>query len=222
MRNACLVLVAVGALLAGEAQARGQDAPVTNRDPDAMDVAKTPMTDLNLGQDEIPALLIEAQARPYALTGLGKCSQLTAAVEEFDTILGPDLDLPQEERERISTGRVAKWVVSSFIPFRGLIREISGANDHERKFVAAIQAGLARRGFLKGVGASRGCKYPASPATPAVIAARKIELDRMEPEKTEARSAGEASRDATPAKAASKPSGNGVTYTSKAVVQPTP
>lgn len=179
MKRTYLMVFAASALLAGQAQARDQEKPITNRDPNAMDVAKTPMTDLNLSKDEIPALLIEAQTRPYALTGLGKCAQLIAAVEQFDTMLGPDIDLPQEERERISEGRVAKWVVSSFIPFRGLIREISGANDQERKFTAAIQAGLTRRGFLKGVGASRGCKYPASPATPAVVAAHKAEREKQ-------------------------------------------
>ena len=83
----------------------------------------------------------------------------------------PDFDLPQEARERVSPGRVAKWVVSSLIPFRGLIRELSGANAQERAVQAAIQAGLARRGFLKGLGAARRCQYPAGPATPEVVKA---------------------------------------------------
>ncbi len=91
-------------------------------------------------------------------------------------MLGPDLDLPEEERARISAGRMAKTVVGSFIPFRGLIREVSGANDHDRQVRAAIQAGLARRGFLKGVGHAKGCAYPARPAS-------EREVDRYMTEK---------------------------------------
>jgi hypothetical protein len=163
--SAAIVLAA----LAAPAMA-AQDKPITQDNPDAVDVAKTPVTDLNLDQKEIPPLLIEAQRQPYDLNGLGRCSQLIRAVEQLDDLLGADIDLPQEARDRINAGRVAKTVVGSFIPFRGLIREVSGANEHDRKVRAAIQAGLARRGFLKGVGLSRGCKYPARPATREIIA----------------------------------------------------
>jgi hypothetical protein len=134
-----------------------------------MDVAKTPTTDLNITREEIPPVLIAAVEKPYDLAGLDKCRRLVAAVEELDAVLGPDFDLPQTARERVSAGRVAKWVVGSLIPFRGLIRELSGANAQDRAIQAAIQAGLARRGFLKGVGAVRRCDYPASPASSQVV-----------------------------------------------------
>jgi hypothetical protein len=139
--------------------------PVTDRDPDAVDVAATPMTDLNLRKDQIPQLLIDAEVKPYDLNGLGKCSQLAARIGEFDAVLGDDLDLPQSPGQRLSPGRIGQYVVGSFIPFRGLIREVSGANDQRRRMDAAISAGLARRGFLKGIGQERGCRYPARSAT---------------------------------------------------------
>lgn len=181
MRREILTILAGTGLLASPAwAAQDKDTRVTDRDPDAMDIAKTPINDLNISKDPIPAMLVAAQERPYSLAGLSRCSNLIKEVEQLDAILGPDIDLPEEQRSRISAGRVGKWVVSSFIPFRGLIREVSGANDHERKFRAAIQAGLARRGFLKGVGSAKGCKYPASPATPQVIAKYKYELDVAE------------------------------------------
>lgn len=177
MRRWMLAAVLTCPLLALSAQARDQDKPITNRDPDVVDVAKTPITDLNVGRDgEIPPILIAATDQPYALDGLRKCRQLSAAVQELDQVLGPDIDLPQEQRERISGGRMAQWVVSSFIPFRGLIREVSGANAQDRKVNAAIQAGLTRRGFLKGVGAAKGCQYPARPAPEAIVQARYDEL----------------------------------------------
>lgn len=183
-----------------------QDKPITEDSPDAMDVAKTPVTDLNIDKQEIPQLLIAAQREPYSLGGLGRCSQLIAAVEQLDDLLGADIDLPQEERDRINAGRVAKTVVGSLIPFRGLIREVSGANEHDRKVRAAIQAGLARRGFLKGVGQSRGCRYPARPATRAEAAAYMAQ-----------RQAGQAA----PSDKSGKQSGDSGQYVSKPVIQKT-
>jgi hypothetical protein len=181
MRRTMLTTLAACSIMATPACAAQQkDVRVTNRDPDAMDIAKTPLSDLNISKDPIPAMLVAAQERPYSLAGLSKCSNLSKEVSELDAILGPDLDLPEEERKRITAGRAGKWVVSSFIPFRGIIREVSGANEHERKFRDAIQAGLARRGYLKGVGGAKGCKYPASPATPAIVAKYKADLDAEE------------------------------------------
>lgn len=162
--------LAAALVAAGPALARGQDKqppdrPITDRKVDAVDVATTPATDLNLRKDEIPDVLIAAQGRPYDLAGLKKCKALAGAVAELNTVLGPDIDLPQDREARLSAGRVARSVVGSFIPFRGVVREVSGANDHQRRVQAAIEAGLARRGFLKGVGMARGCAYPARAAS---------------------------------------------------------
>lgn len=176
-RHIALTLAMSGLMAAMPASAKQASEPITDRDPNAVDVAKTPITDLNIDKEKIPPVLIAAVDNPYDLGGLKKCKELVGAVEELDAMLGPDIDLPQEERDKISAGRVAKWVVSSFIPFRGLIREVSGANDQEKKVQAAIQAGIARRGFLKGVGVSRGCKYPARPAPKSVVEARLDELN---------------------------------------------
>lgn len=177
-------------LVATPVMARQEDKPITSRDPDAMDVAKTPVNDLNVGRDgEIPPLLIQATAEPYRIKGLAKCRQLSAAIKDLDEVLGPDIDLPAEERDRINAGRVGKWVVASFIPFRGLIREVSGANAQDRKVNAAIQAGLTRRGFLKGVGQAKGCAYPAAPAPAHVVQAKLNEMEAIEKEKADQKKA---------------------------------
>lgn len=158
----------------------GQDRPVTDQRPDARDVVITPLTDLNLKKGEIPELLARAVDRPYDLEGLGSCSALIAEVERFDMLLGDDFDLPEEELGRLSAASVGKMAVGSLIPFRGLIREVSGARKQQQKLETAIRAGLARRGFLKGIGAQRGCAYPARPAREAdiarIIAQREAEL----------------------------------------------
>lgn len=175
-----LTLIAAPALAQPDEPA---DRPLTNRDPNAMDVAATPVTDLNLRKDEIPQLLIDAQIKPYDLSGLGRCSQIAATIGEFDAVLGDDIDLPQTPGQRVSPGRMAQYVVGSFIPFRGLIREVSGAADQQRRMNAAISAGLARRAFLKGIGQERGCRYPARSATREVwdqhAAARQAAADKQ-------------------------------------------
>lgn len=162
------------------ATARSQEPekPITDQEPDVIDVATTPVTDLNLRKDEIPPVLLAAQANPYLIPGAGHCRQLAAAVGELDAVLGDDIDIPQVEGSSISGGRVAKWVVGSFIPFRGLIREISGANKQERKVQDAIEAGIARRSFLKGLGQAKGCRYPARSATEEVKSARMDAIRR--------------------------------------------
>lgn len=173
MRNA--VLIGLLCLAAGPAFARDQEAeqsrPVTDQSVNAEDVATTPVSDLNLRKDEIPKLLLDAQQRPYDVTGLSRCPDIAARVRELDAVLGEDFDLPQGRANGMSAGRVAQSVVGSFIPFRGVIREVSGANSHERKMAAAIDAGIARRAFLKGYGEGKRCAYPARAARPADIAA---------------------------------------------------
>lgn len=176
MRTAIWLPYLATAMAAFPAIAQEPEKPLAEREVSATDVAATPVTDLNLKKDEIPALLAQAQLRPYTLAGLNRCPQIAAEIGEFDALLGDDIDLPQGETRRTSPGRVAQSVVGSLIPFRGVIREVSGANKHERMLQAAIQAGIARRAFLKGVGQSRGCRYPARSATPEVFAQRAADL----------------------------------------------
>lgn len=197
------------AALALPAAALAQDArpadpkPVTERDPSLGDAVATPATDLNLKKDAIPPLLLTAQERPYALAGLRRCTDLAAAVTQLDSVLGPDIDLPVDPKTGLTAGRVAQAAVGAFIPFRGLIRELSGANEQERKIQVAVQAGFARRAYLKGVGEARGCRYPARSASAADIAALMGAPAGAE------------------AKPASRKADKGVSYVSEPVVQPT-
>ena len=144
--------------------ARDQDERAAGREPDAEDVAMTPFNDLNLKKDQIHPVLLTAAADPYALPGIVNCKTIEIDIAALDTALGPDVDVSRPQSDRLSTGRVAKSLVASLIPFRGVLRELSGANEHERNQAAAIYAGSIRRGFLKGIGQQQGCAYPARPA----------------------------------------------------------
>jgi len=163
MRMITLAALAAFAVPA-PAVAQDNDQPAATREPDAEDVAMTPITDLNLSKDEIPAVLLTAMKDPYASAGLGNCPAIKSAIAELDGSLGPDMDVTATDADRLSTGRVAKSIVGSFIPFRGVLRELTGAAGHQREFEAAVYAGAVRRGFLKGLGQQKGCAYPARPA----------------------------------------------------------
>ena len=144
--------------------------PVTDQTVTAKDVVNTPLSDLNVNKRQIPPVLTEAVEHPYDLAGMSSCARLTSAVSQLNAVLGEDLDVQKARGQALSPGGVAKTVVSMFIPFEGMIREVSGAHSEQKKMQLAIYAGIERRAFLKGVGEERGCPYPARPATAGTVA----------------------------------------------------
>lgn len=177
------VLTVAGCLMASPLAAQDAPEPVHGQSPDAGEVAMTPLRDLNLSKDPIPDVLVKASLSPYAADGLRRCSNISAAIAELDAVLGPDLDVAQGDDDRISVGRIARSAVGSLMPFRGIVRELTGAADHQREFEQAIYAGSIRRGFLKGLGQQRGCAYPARPAFAAVNVTKADRIDTPEGQK---------------------------------------
>lgn len=130
---------------------------------DVRDVAETPLEDIGLSKEELAQVLLEAAQDPYSNRGLDTCNSLVAEIARLDTVLGNDYDLAGKEKTGVSGKNVAKGVVGSIIPFRSIVREVSGAAGDKRKADAAVRAGLARRAYLKGLGQGRDCSYPARP-----------------------------------------------------------
>lgn len=156
IRPALTLFAALGFALPAQAQVMPE--------PDVTEVAKTPLRDLNIDGRDIPAVLQVAARDPYATKGLGKCPALVAEIAALDSVLGADYDIAEGDgRDRISEGRIGQSVVGSVIPFRGILREVTGAADNDRALRAAYTAGMVRRAFLKGWGYGRGCAYPARP-----------------------------------------------------------
>lgn len=158
---------------------------VDQKNVTAEEVASKPLADMNLKKDEIPALLVQARAAPYDLTGLTRCSSIGAAVTALDAVLGDDIDIVDpktaSEKRGNSIGNIGKSLIGSLIPFGGVIREVSGANAAQREWNEAIYAGSVRRAFLKGFGQHKGCGLPARAATvreAAEISARR-EAERL-------------------------------------------
>ena len=127
----------------------------------AGEIATQPVRDVGAQKIDIPLPIQQAAAAPYSLKGLRTCAQLNRAIFELNDVLGPDYDGAVAVHEN-KAGKLAeaggKTIVNTIIPFRGLVREISGAAPAERRLNADIRAGFARRGFLRGVATARKCR----------------------------------------------------------------
>jgi hypothetical protein len=122
----------------------------------------TPLSDLNVVRAEIPPALAAAQRAPYELPADRSCTALAAQVRALDDALGADVDAPADKPSLIDRGSDAatgalRRTVEGAIPFRGWIRQLSGAERYSREVMAAIAAGTVRRGFIKGIAAAGNC-----------------------------------------------------------------
>jgi hypothetical protein len=140
------------------AMASAQDAPKKPSDIDeAGKIVSQPARDVGAAKTKIPPVLELAAEGPYTLDGLSTCSAMAAKLGDLDQALGPDFDDGPQKGESIAKVG-GKAVVNSLIPFRGVVREISGAAAADRRLAAATDAGIAQRGFLRGVYKTRGCR----------------------------------------------------------------
>jgi hypothetical protein len=155
-----VVLAGAGAAWAAE--------PLTNRQPSVGSVIATPAQDLNLKRTDVPEVLRKAAEHPYDIAGLRTCRDIAAEIARLDEALGADADAPAADDNEAGGKRTAVTAlglgVQALIPYRGVIRQISGANAADRALAATIQVGFARRGFLKGRAVEMNCPAGASPA----------------------------------------------------------
>ena len=122
------------------------------------DALMTPATDLNIRKAEIPLVLV-AIDDPYANVP-ATCDEMRVRVAELDAVLGPDYDEDVEEKgktKKAGLGLVAS-AMGDLIPFRGVVRQVSGAKKRERNMREAFRVGNVRRGYLKGIAAERDCE----------------------------------------------------------------
>lgn len=162
-----LAIVSLGTFSFGlqplQAETPNADRPMVGHMEDAV---TQPAKDLNLKRDQIPARLLEIENDPYDLAGMTGCRAITTEIVSLRPMLGPDVNedvqLSRAEKRERGVSRVAGGMLGSFIPFRGILREVTGANAAELRYQQALAAGFARRSFLKGVAVSQGCMPPPS------------------------------------------------------------
>jgi hypothetical protein len=136
-----------------------------------------PLADLNISSEEIAPILTEAAANPYAPPKAADCDTLGAEIAQLDAVLGPDLApvKPGEQAAIISTDNAgslawsaARSTANGFIPFRSVIRFITGAERHDARVATAILAGFVRRAYLRGMAADMNC--PQTPPQSEAVA----------------------------------------------------
>lgn len=139
------------------------------------DAALAPLEDVNLKRAKIPEKF-EQIKNPYLVSVEISCEKIGEEVLELDALLGRDWDIPPPDKkglnERAADGASTAFLdtvassASSLIPYRGIVRTVTGANSHATKVRKAYERGSHRRTFLKGIGLAKGCVYPAAPLPP--------------------------------------------------------
>ncbi|MEL7545750.1 MAG: hypothetical protein AAGJ84_03800, partial [Pseudomonadota bacterium] len=136
------------------------------------DAAAQPLKDLNLRRDKIPEPLKQIR-NPYSVDPSMSCREIADQVTILNDVLGRDFDIPPPDKkgmdERAADGASSAFLdavssgASGFIPYRGFVRTLTGANAHQRRVLKAYERGSHRRAYLKGLGQVKGCASPASP-----------------------------------------------------------
>ena len=136
------------------------------------DAATAPLEDLNLKRKQIPELL-KSIDNPYRVDPDMTCADIGDQVAALNDVLGRDWDVPPPDKksldERAAEGASTAFLdtlasgASGLIPYRSVVRTVTGANSHQRKVLKAYDRGAHRRTFLKAIGEMKGCPPPAAP-----------------------------------------------------------
>lgn len=135
------------------------------------DAIGEPFRDTGWTRENPPELLIRAAEAPYALPGDAECSTILSEISALDLVLGPDLDSVEESEDQSDTDAsgLLSGAIGSIVglPYRSIVRRLSGASGRERVLREAIFAGMVRRAYLKGVARAACAPLPAEAAPPS-------------------------------------------------------
>jgi hypothetical protein len=138
---------------------------------DTVDTLRMPFEDLNLVSDEIPKPLAGLAENPYVPPPKPFCKTIAFEAAALNEVLGPDIgDAPpplllQDGAYAEKAAEIARHSAVSFVrgqvnvmPFRSVVRRISGAERHSKEVARAFDAGRLRRAYLKGLSLAYQCK----------------------------------------------------------------
>jgi hypothetical protein len=125
--------------------------PAPGHDADVGRSFGQPLRDLSVIREEAPRVLQRAAVAPYDLERAGDCPAIAVELAALDAALGPDLS-PGPKAGGVSVDGLAAGLIGGAIglPFRSVVRLVTGAQAREQALKAAVLAGMVRRGFLKG------------------------------------------------------------------------
>ena len=143
------------------------------------EAAKTPLRDLNVMPKKIPLILRDAVEDAYRPPRQMNCRSIANEVVALEEVLGEDFDAPppppptKEEKRTGTANVVLKGAAGSIVPFRGWVRQLTGAERHAQEVQTAVAAGRVRRAYMKGLGVMLRCRWPAAPWKPAPAPRRR-------------------------------------------------
>ena len=109
--------------------------------------ATQPLRDIGLVRGKVQPSLQKAHSDPYGMKDMEGCDALRDEIGALDAALGPDVDNPQPKKglARTMIRGLAVDAVGGLvkIPFRGVVRHLSGANARDRDRQEATVAGIA-------------------------------------------------------------------------------
>lgn len=127
--------------------------------------ATTPIRDLNIGVPAIPRQLKLLQ-NPYGTDRSRSCGDIDEELKDLELSLasnhsnlnGPDFNHDTRAGYAGEAAHDAMTAAAtSLVPYRGVIRYVSGATRRNKEGIAADRRGRQRMGFLVGLAAERHC-----------------------------------------------------------------
>ena len=129
------------------------------------DTIQTPFRDLGFTKEEIPESLAAAANGPYSQPASKKCKAIMQEITALNEVLGEDKYDPEiilasssnntsyfaEGIQYASGMAIAKTGKIAALPFRGVVRRVSGAAKQEKASKEAHEAGEIRRAYLRGM-----------------------------------------------------------------------
>jgi hypothetical protein len=122
--------------------------------PQEPTLASRAQTGLGLPGPDISELLKTIAVAPYVPPDPMDCAGLDKEIAGLDQVLGPDVDVkavPEDRGQQMQ--KAAGDALVGMVPYRGVVRWMTGAGALERDVLAAA----ARRGFLKGLRLAHAC-----------------------------------------------------------------
>jgi len=158
----------------------------------AFDAVQTPLVDLNIKKDEIPEALQKISGNPYEPPSPLQCKTMRSELVALDTVLGPDMqkgsakakgifdkdmDYTEEGASMIQSEAIS-FVAgkASIIPFRGIVRQITGAAKHSKEVATAYESGKLRRAYLKGLTSAMKCDKGKTTVTQRKTAKKDLDV----------------------------------------------
>lgn len=153
----------------------------------AMSAVVSPFEDIGLVKAPISEKLEKIAENPYTMPKSLRCDKLRKEIAELDELVGPDDSMPvgvldnideKSTREYVDKGadiaknRAVDTVRShvDIIPYRSVVRAVSGADKHSRMAAYSLQSGKLRRAFLKGLASTQSAKCLIAPAKNVTVA----------------------------------------------------